>query len=157
VVLDGEIYNFVGLRDELRSRDHRFSTRCDTEVTAHLAEELDAVELARRLDRMFAFAVWDARRERVILGCDRVGKKPLLLVARNAAGVRIGDQGGAEQSVGAARAQRAGDSGVHGVRIRPYSGDLLRGNTKLAAGSRADPGAGWGAVYRVLLVPDDGS
>ena len=49
----------------------------DTEVIAHLAEDLDAVELARRLDGMFAFAVWDERRRRLVLGRDRVGKKPL--------------------------------------------------------------------------------
>lgn len=77
VVLNGEIYNFRALHDELRRDGHAFRSRGDTEVIAHLAEDLEPVELARRLDGMFAFAVWDARRERLILGRDRVGKKPL--------------------------------------------------------------------------------
>lgn len=76
-VLNGEIYNFESLRSELSSRGHELRSRCDTEVIAHLAEELGPAELARRLDGMFAFAVWDDRRERLILGRDRVGKKPL--------------------------------------------------------------------------------
>ena len=76
-VLNGEIYNFRALRDELRRDGHELSTRGDTEVIAHLAERLDPVALARRLDGMFAFAVYDARRERLVLGRDRFGKKPL--------------------------------------------------------------------------------
>jgi asparagine synthase (glutamine-hydrolysing) len=77
VVLNGEIYNFVALRTELLGRGHEFSSHGDTEVIAHLAEELSPVELAQRLDGMFAFAVWDERRGRLVLGRDRVGKKPL--------------------------------------------------------------------------------
>jgi asparagine synthase (glutamine-hydrolysing) len=77
VALNGEIYNFHGLREELAQRGHELRSRGDTEVLAHLAEELAPVDLARRLDGMFAFAVWDERRGRLILGRDRVGKKPL--------------------------------------------------------------------------------
>jgi asparagine synthase (glutamine-hydrolysing) len=76
-VLNGEIYNFVSLREELMRSGHQFASRCDTEVIAHLAEECEAVELARRLDGMFAFAVWDKNREQLVLGRDRAGKKPL--------------------------------------------------------------------------------
>lgn len=77
VVLNGEIYNFGELRRRLEAEGHRFTTRCDTEVIAHLAEGLGPVELAAYLDGMFAFAVWDGARERLILGRDRFGKKPL--------------------------------------------------------------------------------
>lgn len=77
VVLNGEIYNFRRLRGELGERGHSFRSAGDTEVIAHLAEELSSVELARALDGMFAFAVWDDRRGRLVLGRDRVGKKPL--------------------------------------------------------------------------------
>ena len=77
VVLNGEIYNFSDLRRQLAGEGHRFATRCDTEVIAHLAERCPPAELARRLDGMFAFAVWDATARRLILGRDRFGKKPL--------------------------------------------------------------------------------
>ena len=76
-VLNGEIYNFATIRDELRAAGHTLRTDGDTEVLAHLAEDHDAVAIARRLDGMFAFAVWDRRRERLLLGRDRMGKKPL--------------------------------------------------------------------------------
>src|SRR4051794_28802623 len=76
-VLNGEIYNFQALRSELRADGHDLSTQGDTEVIAHLAERESATEIARKLDGMFAFAVWDRHRERLILGRDRVGKKPL--------------------------------------------------------------------------------
>ncbi len=77
VVLNGEIYNFQALRSELEARGHTLRTRGDTEVLAHLAEDQDAIGIAGRLDGMFAFAVWDSRRQRLTLGRDRLGKKPL--------------------------------------------------------------------------------
>src|SRR3954447_23798801 len=76
-VLNGEIYNFRRLRQALRTGGHQLSTRGDTEVLAHLAEDHDAVALARQLDGMFAVAIWDRRRERLRLTRDRVRKKPL--------------------------------------------------------------------------------
>ncbi len=77
VALNGEIYNFQQLRGELVAHGHQFRTRGDTEVIAHLAEDCDPVQLARRLDGMFAIAIWDDRRGRLILVRDRLGKKPL--------------------------------------------------------------------------------
>jgi asparagine synthase (glutamine-hydrolysing) len=76
-VLNGEIYNFQVLRNELEASGHRLTTDGDTEVLAHLAEEQDALGVARSLDGMFAFAIWNQREERLILGRDRMGKKPL--------------------------------------------------------------------------------
>src|SRR3954452_9375958 len=76
-VLNGEIYNFRALRNELRADGHELSTQGDTEVLVHLAEHQGAKQIARKLDGMFAFAVWDRQRERLFLGRDRVGKKPL--------------------------------------------------------------------------------
>jgi asparagine synthase (glutamine-hydrolysing) len=76
-VLNGEIYNFGLLREALEQRGHSFSSTGDTEVLAHLAEQSNARELARALDGMFAFAVWRAADERLLLGRDRMGKKPL--------------------------------------------------------------------------------
>jgi asparagine synthase (glutamine-hydrolysing) len=77
VALNGEIYNFRALRTDLQERGHTLATHGDTEVVAHLAEELDPVALAARLDGMFALAVWDAPRRRLVLVRDRLGKKPL--------------------------------------------------------------------------------
>ena len=76
-VLNGEIYNFRDVRAELERGGHRFASDGDTEVIAHLAEELAPADLCRRLDGMFAFAVWDERRQRLVVARDRLGKKPL--------------------------------------------------------------------------------
>lgn len=77
VVFNGEIYNHGQLRSELEATGHRFRTRTDTECLVHLYEA-DGVSFVRRLRGMFAFALWDRRRQRLVLGRDRVGKKPLL-------------------------------------------------------------------------------
>lgn len=77
VALNGEIYNFQAIGERLRAAGHTLATRCDTEVIAHLSEDLDPVAVAGELDGMFAFAVWDDRAGRLTLGRDRMGKKPL--------------------------------------------------------------------------------
>lgn len=79
VVLNGEIYNFKELGYELRERGHSFSTDGDTEVIVHLYEEY-GVDCVRHLHRMFAFALWDRRRQQLLIARDRVGKKPLYAV-----------------------------------------------------------------------------
>jgi len=76
VFYNGEIYNYLELRAELEAKGHRFATNSDTEVIVHLWEE-EGVEFPRRLNGMFAIALYDRAKERLMLVRDHVGIKPL--------------------------------------------------------------------------------
>ncbi len=76
VVQNGEIYNYRSLRGELEQRGHRFHTQGDTEVLAHLYDEYGD-GFVDRLRGMFAIALWDEHRQRLLLARDRFGIKPL--------------------------------------------------------------------------------
>jgi asparagine synthase (glutamine-hydrolysing) len=82
IVFNGEIYNFAELRDDLIARGHRFATTSDTETIVHAYEEYGD-DCVKRFRGMFAFAIWDARHERLLLARDRFGKKPLFFHQRN--------------------------------------------------------------------------
>ncbi len=76
IVFNGEIYNFQQLRRDLEQR-HQFRSRTDTETLIHGYEEWGFEGLLRRIDGMFAFAIWDERTQELLLARDRAGKKPL--------------------------------------------------------------------------------
>ena len=76
VVFNGEIYNFLPLRGELETQGHLFRSKTDSEVIIHAYEQYGE-DFIRRLDGMFALALWDQDLDRLLLARDRAGKKPL--------------------------------------------------------------------------------
>ncbi len=76
VVYNGEIYNYKNLRSELEKKKHKFYTASDTEVLVHAYEEWGE-NFVSRLRGIWAFALWDARRKKLLLGRDELGVKPL--------------------------------------------------------------------------------
>jgi len=83
IVCNGEIYNYIELRNDLEKRGHRFQTGTDVEVILHLYEDhgLDSVQYLRG---MFAFALWDGNQQRLMLARDRLGIKPLVFAEDHA-------------------------------------------------------------------------
>jgi asparagine synthase (glutamine-hydrolysing) len=82
ITFNGEIYNFVELRESLEAKGHRFKSKTDTEVIIRLYEQ-EGLECVRRLNGMFAFAILDRRRKKLVLARDHFGIKPLYYYTRD--------------------------------------------------------------------------
>ncbi len=88
---NGELYNELELRKELLARGHTYRTSCDTESLIHLYEE-EGLEFACRPNGMFAAAIWDANRARLVLVRDRMGQKPLFYGELPGGGLAFGSE-----------------------------------------------------------------
>ena len=76
VVYNGEVFNYPELRETLKTKGHEFYTNTDTEMLVHLYED-HGPEFLNKLNGQFAFALWDRRKETLLLGRDRLGVRPL--------------------------------------------------------------------------------
>ena len=91
IVFNGEIYNYRELRERLEKLGHRFYTNSDTEAIIHAYDRYGA-DCVTHLRGMFAFAVWDERKQELLLARDRVGKKPLLYAPVGGGGLVFGSE-----------------------------------------------------------------
>ena len=82
IVFNGEIYNYIELKDELTKKGHKFKTKCDTEVLVHGYEEWKE-NMPKKLRGMFAFAIYDIKNKELFLGRDNFGIKPLYYYENN--------------------------------------------------------------------------
>jgi asparagine synthase (glutamine-hydrolysing) len=134
ITYNGETYNYRELRRDLEGRGHRFHTHTDTEVVLHLYEQY-GVECVHYLRGMFAFAIWDRRRQRLFAARDRFGQKPLfytrignrLLFASEVKGLLAHPDVSAEP-------EPAAIDYYLSLRFVPPPLTMLRGIHKLAAG-----------------------
>lgn len=82
LILNGELYNYQDMRQDLLQRGHRFKTESDTECILHYYED-EGDACVRRLRGMFAFALWDTKQRRLLVARDRLGKKPIYYTVQN--------------------------------------------------------------------------
>ena len=135
VIFNGEIYNFQSLREELIALGHIFKTASDTETIVHAYVQWGE-ECVRHFRGMFAFAIWDARHDRLFIARDPFGKKPLFL-CEHAGGLLFASEIKALLAVPgvAAEADEAAIWDYFAYRYVPGPATLFQGIRKLAPGS----------------------
>ena len=137
VIFNGEIYNFQPLREQLIALGHSFRTASDTETIVHAYEQWGE-ECVQHFRGMFAFAIWDARHERLFMARDPFGKKPLFL-CEHAGGLLFASEIKAVLAFPgiAAEADQAAIWDYFAYRYVPGPATLFQGIRKLAPGSTA--------------------
>ncbi len=154
IVFNGEVYNFAELRDQLIALGHRFRTHSDTETIVHAYEQwgLDSVQ---RLRGMFAFALWDGPRQRLVLVRDRFGKKPLF-IAQTESALVFGSEVKALLASGAIApvVNTAAVRDYFAYRYVPAPQTLFQGIRKLMPGTLAVWERGELREQRYYLPPD---
>ena len=154
IVFNGEIYNFAALRDELLAHGHVFRTHSDTETIVHAYEQW-GTDCVQRFRGMFAFALWDAARERLVLARDRYGKKPLFVAEREGGIVFASEIKGVLAAPGMrARADLATIRDYFAFRYVPAPATLFDGVRKLMPGTVAVWERGRLAERRYWTSPD---
>jgi len=133
VVFNGEAYDFASLREELRAKGHPFSTRSDTEVVLRAYLQWGE-EFAEHVHGMFAVAIWDSRKRKLVLARDRLGKKPLYYALRGSR-VIFGSELKALLAHGGVARQLDHEALVQYLACEyvPAPGTILRGVRKLPA------------------------
>src|SRR5881396_4202641 len=135
IVYNGEVYNHADLRPGLEQRGHCYRTRSDTETILHLYEE-EGERCVERLQGMFAFALWDRTRRRLLLARDRLGIKPLYYAVTDqelvfASEIKAILAGGSVRPC----AERVDRSRIPGDGVRRRAGDLLPRGAQAPAGA----------------------
>lgn len=159
VVYNGEIYNHADLRRDLQSRGHRFRTRCDTEVIPHLYEEYGD-DFPIHLNGMFAIALWDSLKRRLVLVRDRLGIKPLYYAALPGGGLAFASELKALVCHGQVGRQIDPDAVNEYLTYEyvPAPRTIFKGSAKLMGGHRLTWEAGRarvGRYWRLRFGPGD--
>jgi asparagine synthase (glutamine-hydrolysing) len=147
ITYNGELYDETRLRGELEARGHRYRTASDTETIVHLYEE-SGEDFAASLNGMFALAIWDAPRRRLVLARDRMGQKPLYYAGLTGGGLAFASEPKAllRHPEIARRLDRANLSRYLFYEYLPAPFSIWEGVNKLRPGHRLTFDAGTGAV-----------
>jgi asparagine synthase (glutamine-hydrolysing) len=157
ITFNGEIYNHAALRADLERRGHVYRSRTDTETVLHLYEE-EGPRCVERLEGMFAFAIWDARRDELFLARDRLGVKPLY-VTRQPGGFLFGSEAKALLAHPAVRAE-LDEAAFHDYltfAFSPPPRTLFAGIEKLAPAQRMTVRADGTVVQDTYWTPLNGA
>lgn len=137
LVFNGEIYNYRDLKRRLEGAGHRFRTESDSECILHLYED-EGPDCFSHLNGMFAVALWDSRRRRLVLGRDRLGKKPLVYRAESSRLLFASELKSLLQVPGLPRqVDPAAIDEYLTYQYIPHPGTILKGYRKLAPGHYA--------------------